>query len=270
MLQKVVVQNQEFAEMKQREADKEKIDWQSNQNRMLIEKEKKKGKPKKEKKKKAEEKREEAEILDASEWKIVGRYMDRAGPMFEVDMTGIPKDPGDDGQYATRKDLFKDKAVGIVDEYIRNNCNYTPWKELLSETYEEEKEGGQGPKKKIKRMRKAEVAETANDGKQLITNESKEAKCNHDIYELSVTYVPEENAAYCKQGCYLFGTRCASCTKEFVADKKGEREKEKGCSFRASGDTPIYCCINIRGKGGTGWGRRLESVIMLCVLTAGE
>ena len=84
MLQKKVEQNQEFAEIKQRETDDKEQKWQSDQNRLLIEKEKKRGKTKKDKKKKATKKSKEPEILDVSEWKIVGRYMDRKGPMFEV------------------------------------------------------------------------------------------------------------------------------------------------------------------------------------------
>ena len=99
--------------MKQREADEEKEKCWSSENRMLINKAMKKVKLKKDKKEKAKFERQEAEILDVAEWKIVGQYMDHTGPMFEVDMAGVPKEEGDDEQYATRKDLVKDQVWGL-------------------------------------------------------------------------------------------------------------------------------------------------------------
>ena len=67
--------------------------------------------------------------MDVAKWNIVGRYMDPIEPMFEADMTGVLKEEGDDGQYATRKDLVKDVVGTIIDNYVRKNCNFSPWKE---------------------------------------------------------------------------------------------------------------------------------------------
>ena len=138
-LQQLVVKNQEFAERKQRKEDEEHEKRRSDENRKLIEKGKKKAKPRKENQTKAVNKRNGDEILDVAEWNILGRYLDRRGPMFEVDMTGVEKEVGDDGQYATREDLVKDGAGALVDDYIRENCNFSPWNDQLTV-----KKGGKG------------------------------------------------------------------------------------------------------------------------------
>ena len=69
-LQQLVVRNQEFAERKQRETDEEQEKRRSNEDRILIEKAKKKAKPRKEKQTKAVNERREEEVLDVAEWNI--------------------------------------------------------------------------------------------------------------------------------------------------------------------------------------------------------
>jgi hypothetical protein len=254
ILQDRMKQNEEFAEMRQRERDDEKEKWQSDQDKKLIERAKRQDKTKKGKAAKKKKEIEEPEILDVSEWKIVGKYMDPTGPMFEVDMTGVPNEEGQEGHFATRKDLVADNAGGIVDEYIRTYCNISPWKELLLEEYEDKDETNEViAEEKNQKKRKREVEKEAEEETKLSNDEWEGRTCRHDVYELSVTYVPEENAGYCKkEGYYLFGTTCASCSKQFVADRKGVTEAGPGLSFRASSDKPIYCCINVRGNGGSG------------------
>jgi len=247
-LQQLVVKNQEFAERKQRIADEEQEKRRSDENRKLIEKAKKKAKPGKKIQKEAINKRNGDEILDVAEWKIVGKFLDPRGPMFEVDMTGVEKEVEDDGQYATREDLVKDGAGALVDDYIRENCNYSPWSDLLTVTKE-----GAGKRKKPKRQEKRKVAESVEGHPEKLDKggNTMSRECGHDVFQLLVTYVPEENPGYCKSGYYLHNKKCASCSRGFVADEKTLDQTGDAMSFKASSDTPIYCCVNVRGGGGS-------------------
>ena len=247
-LQQLVMKNQDFAERKQRKEDEEHEKRRSDENRKLIEKGKKKAKPRKENQTKAVNKRNGDEILDVAEWNILGRYLDRRGPMFEVDMTGVEKEVGDDGQYATREDLVKDGAGALVDDYIRENCNFSPWNDQLTGT-----KGGGGdtttPKKKAKRKVTESMWEQGEKLEKASNTMSSE--CRHDVFQLLVTYVPEENPGYCKSGYYLHNKKCASCSRAFVADEKTLDQTGDAMCFKASSDTPIYCCVNVRGGGGS-------------------
>ena len=147
--------------------------------------------------------------MDVAKWNIVGRYMYPSGPMFKANMTGVPKEEGYDGQYATRNDLVKDGAEALVDNCIRENCYFSAWKDLLLETNREEEQATK-PKKKDKqkgRVGKEGPGDSLLKGSNSICRERR-----HDVFKLLVTYVPEENPGYCKSGCYLmYDKKCVSC-----------------------------------------------------------
>ena len=69
-------------------------------------------------------------------------------------MTGVPKEVEDDGQYVTREDLVKDGAGALVDNYIRENCYFLPWKDT---------KGGKGGATKPKKKDKRRVTEEIDD-----------------------------------------------------------------------------------------------------------
>ena len=54
--------------------------------------------------------------------------------------------------------------------------------------------------------------------------------------------MPEENPGYCRKGCYIYCTRCTSCSREFVANEKKQNASGVWLSLRASSNAPIYYC----------------------------
>ena len=254
----------EYLEKERRKADVEREERQSIRNDELIKTNKKKKKivPVKSKSKvKSKEKNEEVimvegegfammseddnsieeddddnDIWDPDDWKVLEHFVNRrdSRPMFKVNI-GLKKPT-----FCEAKDLIKDGAGASMKEYIKKNCNFPPWSHQLDVII--------GQKEKRKASNKDENSiqkEVWGWGKDV----SKKITCDHELYEVDITYKPEQLASYCNEGFYLAGLKCGQCTRCFVPNRKAEKELGEHKCVKPTSDCPVYCCVNMMGSG---------------------
>ena len=155
--------NAEAQKEKERESEKERCNQVSQMNRAVIDADMKKKRKQKgvstsntqrkqiTKQRPANEKEkdeEEREELPWQEWKILYPYKDinKKGTLrFAVNMYGTKLKEGEEPQFPTWTNLHKDGAGEMADKYIREECNFPPWSDLLIGT-------SQGRQEKRKRL----------------------------------------------------------------------------------------------------------------------
>ena len=76
-------------------------------------------------------------------------------------------------------------------------------------------------------------------------NEGDDNECNHDNYELGVSYNEEYCAACCKEGYNMCGVTCAICKALFVHTGT----TVEGVTIKATFTKPVYCCVSRERAG---------------------
>jgi hypothetical protein len=125
-------------------------------------------------------------------------------------------------------EALKADGVGGLDDYIRTVCAHVAmYTDLLQPKNKTGPKERTPPKKGIAANR---------------------PPCNHGVYQDQITYGGEQNAAYCGEGYYLHGLKCAGnqCGAAFLARAAGKQEGDTGVV--PTGTAPIYYCINIEGR----------------------
>ncbi len=249
-------------EKNRREEVEKERQLQANRDKELIAKEKRKGsgktgksKPPKEVKAKRGSKKQgtapgrvseaEREVKPVEEWIILNPVEDehdKGTVRFAVNMYGSDFGDEEEPQYPTQQDLHADGAGDMIDSYIQDECNFSPWTELLGMKKQEA-----GKKDRTDASGGTESEESSRDPWSWEEAQTGHDPCDHKTYEEAITYIPERNPGYCNEGCYLFGINCAECFKRFVPDRREEKKFGSEKSFRPTTDCPIYCCVNKKG-----------------------
>ena len=76
----------------------------------------------------------EREVKPVEEWIILNPIEDehdKGTVRFAVNMYGSDFGDEEEPQYPTQQDLHADGAGDMIDSYIQDECNFSPWTELL-------------------------------------------------------------------------------------------------------------------------------------------
>lgn len=182
------------------------------------------------------------DALSCDKWVIMSHAIsevDGVTPFFRVAMYGYPPKHGEDEAWCERKDLVKDKAGPLIDEYIKEHANFQPYSDLLL------------PKPKHRKTIQATSPVEDNS-----------SPCQHENYR--DCYKMEDHPGFCVEGRYLHALTCGGvgCVRTFVSNLKEVRGLGKEKSSRPTADKPVYCCINM--DKGVGASRKHECRHALC------
>jgi hypothetical protein len=163
-------------------------------------------------------------------WHIVGKYAGTPSRHREQD------DP-DRVFWAKPGVLLKDGAGALVRSYIKENCKYSLWLDVMKKI--------NGMYIPVKRKKvKADMEKHGEVSVVKLPMPKGPTVCHQDLYEEYITYKAETNAAFCNNGYYLSGVRCAGCGEKFVADRY------QSAGYKPAKNFPVHCCVHIDGQKG--------------------
>ena len=170
--------------------------------------------------KEPEEGDEEENRSDTSKWSIANHSLEDGVAWFEVDSHDTKAKERLFWGIATN--MVKDGLGDLVAAYIAENCNHSPWQEIVGKIKKVGKNPEVGKKKEPKKL---EI-------------------CHHERFEPDITYKAESNAGFCNVGRYLHGVVCGgkNCGVQFVATRNSK------LGVRPDQKNPVYCCVFMEGQ----------------------